>query len=76
MTEARVLKVGSRIRELRRQKGLSQEALASEANLDRSYMGRVERGENNITLINVFKISDALNVDPSLLFKGIEKVKY
>ena len=42
--------------------------LAATADLDRSYMGQVERGEKNITLKNVFKIADALEVEPYLFF--------
>ena len=62
------LKVGRRIRMLRLELSLSQEALAAAAELDRSYLGQVERGEKNITLKNVFKIADALEIEPYLLF--------
>lgn len=68
MTDTRVLQVGKRIRQLRLERGLSQEMLAATADLDRSYMGQVERGEKNITLKNVFKIADALEVEPYLFF--------
>ena len=51
------------IKELRKQKGLSQEALALLCDLDRSYIGSVERGERNISLINIYKITLALNID-------------
>ena len=71
MTDDRVLRVGERIRALRLQLNLSQEALGELASLDRSYMGQVERGEKNITLINVFKISDALEVEPHMLFTDL-----
>lgn len=53
---------GERVRELRKQKGLSQEMLALASNLDRTYIGGVERGERNISLINIYKIAHALNV--------------
>jgi transcriptional regulator with XRE-family HTH domain len=46
---------------------LSQEALAVEAELDRSYMGGIERGEHNLTLINLLKIANALQTKPSEL---------
>ena len=51
---------GSAVRSIRLDKGISQEALADLAGIDRSYMGGVERGEHNIALINIKRISDAL----------------
>ncbi len=59
---------GERMRELRKSKGLSQEALALACNMDRTYIGGVERGERNISLINIHKIADALGVSPGRLF--------
>lgn len=53
---------GERIRELRKQKGLSQEALALACELDRTYIGGVERGERNISLLNIQRIADALGI--------------
>ena len=53
---------GERVRELRKQKGFSQEALALACDLDRSYIGGVERGERNISLINIYKIAEALGI--------------
>ncbi len=61
---------GERVRELRRQKGLSQEALALACELDRTYIGGVERGERNISLINIYKIADALGVNAKELFNA------
>jgi transcriptional regulator with XRE-family HTH domain len=55
------------IRVLRARKGLSQEALAVDAELDRSYVGGIERGEHNITVMNLKKISGALEVKMSVL---------
>lgn len=54
--------VGSAIRSLRRERGLSQEALADLANIDRSYMSSVERGLRNISVLNIARIAQALNV--------------
>lgn len=63
-------KMGLSIRQARRKKGLSQEALALVADLDRSYIGGVERGERNVSIINLKKIADALKVTiPQLLKK-------
>lgn len=59
---------GERIRRIRAEKGLSQEALAQEADLDRSYIGGVERGERNVSLVNIYKISVALGVPVQELF--------
>jgi len=61
--EAQIQKnFGERVRELRRRKELSQESLALASNLDRTYIGGVERGERNISLINIYKIAAALGV--------------
>lgn len=60
--------LGSRIRELRLENGLSQEKLSFECELDRTYIGSVERGERNIAAINLKKISKALNISISELF--------
>ena len=59
---------GERVRELRKRKGFSQEALALACDLDRTYIGGVERGERNISLVNIHKIAAALNVAPKELF--------
>lgn len=55
---------GRRLRELRKQRGLSQEALALACDLDRTYVGGVERGERNVCLINIYKLSRALRLSP------------
>lgn len=61
---------GARVRELRKQKGLSQEALALACGLDRSYVGGVERGERNISLMNIHRIAAALGISVRELFDG------
>ena len=63
------LMFGSNIARLRKEIGLSQEQLALESGLARSYMGGVERGQRNIALINICKLADALNIEPSELLK-------
>lgn len=60
--------LGVKIRELRTSLGVSQEQLANEAGIDRSYMGGIERGEHNLTIINLVKISNCLQVKLSQLF--------
>jgi transcriptional regulator with XRE-family HTH domain len=62
---------GDNIRQIRKEQGISQEALALLSDLDRSYMGGVERGQRNISLLNIRKIADALKVAPADLFHGI-----
>lgn len=53
---------GNNIRRFRKLRGLSQEALADKAGLHRTYIGSVERGERNITLVNAERIANALAV--------------
>ena len=55
--------VGFRIREVRQERGLSQEKLAALADLHRAYIGQIERGEKNIGLRNLEKIAKALGVN-------------
>lgn len=60
---------GDRLRRLRKDRNLSQEELAFQCQLDRSYVGGVERGERNISLVNIYRIAGALGVDPSELLR-------
>ena len=53
---------GQAVRTVRLEQGISQEALADLALVDRSYMGGIERGEHNVALINIQKIANALKV--------------
>jgi transcriptional regulator with XRE-family HTH domain len=62
--------IGSTIRSLRRQQGLSQEALADRAAIDRSYMSSIERGLRNISVLNATRIAAALEVPVCDLLKG------
>lgn len=55
------VKVGSRIRELRKEAAVSQEKLALIAGIDRTYLASVENGKRNISIINLEKIANALN---------------
>lgn len=58
---------GEKVRLLRKEKNLSQEELAEKAGLHRTYIGMIERAEKNITLINIEKIADALEISTSEL---------
>ncbi|MEE9569816.1 MAG: helix-turn-helix transcriptional regulator [Candidatus Binatia bacterium] len=69
MSKVLLRRFGERVRELRRRKKLSQEKLALEAGLDRSYVGGVERGDRNVSLVNIGKISKALGVSLHTLLK-------
>jgi len=60
--------IGDNIRKYRDGKGWSQEELAFECNLHRTYIGAVERGERNITILNLIKIKDVLEVKLNQLY--------
>ena len=63
--------LGQRIRHRRKELGMSQEGLAHEAGLDRSYVGRIERGEHNLTFIALVKLCRAMKCDVATLAAGI-----
>lgn len=60
-------KFGAKVRAQRKRLGLSQEVLAERAGLHRTYIGMIERAEKNITLLNVEKIADALEMPLGVL---------
>ena len=62
------ISVGKRIKELRNKLGISQEELADIAELDRTYITSVECGKRNISIVNVEKLANALNVSLSEFF--------
>ena len=68
-----LLLVGAEIRRLRSERGLSQEVFADLCSLDRTYIGSVERGERNISLVNLLKISHALDVPLSGLLSCLNR---
>ena len=68
MEDAKVLELfGMQLHAIRQAKGWSQEKLAFEADLDRTYISSVERGHRNISLINIYKLAKALDVTPQSL---------
>lgn len=61
--------IGARVRRIRKVKGMTQEQLAEKANTSHSYIGDLERGERNVTLQSLSKVSEALEVDFFELFQ-------
>ena len=64
-----LIKFGLRVKKLRKEIGLTQEKLGFKSGLHRTYIGMIERGEKNITLSNIKKIADALNINISKLME-------
>ena len=71
--EPSLIALGEKIRAARKSLGWTQEVLADEAGIDRSYIGGVERGERNISFLILCQIARALKKDVSFLTKGIPK---
>ena len=61
--------IGQAIRNVRTEQGLTQEGLAHAAEIDRSYMGGIERGEHNITIMNLIRICRSLDIEVSDLLR-------
>jgi transcriptional regulator with XRE-family HTH domain len=59
---------GEKVRILRKNKGYSQEKFADVVGMHRTYMGSIERGEQNISLVNIYKIAKTLKIKISELF--------
>ena len=72
MRDQRLIDFGIKVRSLRKAKGLSQEAMANLAGIDRSYMGQIERGEINLTLTKIYQIADALGISPAHLVRNLD----
>jgi transcriptional regulator with XRE-family HTH domain len=69
-SEVRV-NIGKAVRNVRKIRAMSQEQLALIAEIDRSYLGGVERGEHNLTVITLYRIADALDIAPAALLAGL-----
>ena len=63
--------IGNNIRRLRSEKGYSQESFADAVALHRTYMGGVERGERNLSALNLLKIMRKLEAQPNEIFSGV-----
>jgi transcriptional regulator with XRE-family HTH domain len=68
-----LIELGDQIRQVRKAKGFSQEQLALHAEIDRSYVGGIERGERNVSFLTLVKIAICLECDVSKFVKGIPK---
>jgi transcriptional regulator with XRE-family HTH domain len=66
---------GQALRELRTERGVSQEAVALDAGLNRGYYSGVERGVRNVSLTNIVKIADALGVPASEVLVRAEAIR-
>jgi transcriptional regulator with XRE-family HTH domain len=64
--------LGRRIRELRTERGYSQESFADQCGVHRTFMGTVERGESNLSFRNIAKLATTLGVSLSVLFADLE----
>ena len=62
---------GERVRELRKEQGYSQENFAYACELDRTYVGGIERGERNVALRNIERIADTLGISVAELMDGV-----
>lgn len=63
--------IGHRIQVERRKQGFSQEQLALMAGLDRTYVGGIERGERNVTVINIIRLTTILKIEPGQILDGL-----
>lgn len=70
-----LVKIGKLIREARKRQGFSQEDFAAEAGLGRTYVGRVERCEQNISIQNLIQIAITLKIELSLLLPPLSALK-
>ncbi len=69
--ETALLEFGKKVQSIRNEQTISQEKLAELSELDRTYISSVERGQRNISILNIIKIAGALGVTASSLLEGL-----
>lgn len=74
MPDKLLIAVGARIRKLRVERGLSQEAFAVEARIERAYLGKVERGTQNVSILTAARIARALDVSLAVMLDGVPEL--
>jgi len=67
---------GNVVRRLRKELGISQELLAFESGLDRSYISQIERGKRQASIITIFQISKALKTSPAKVVGLVQELHY
>jgi transcriptional regulator with XRE-family HTH domain len=72
MKDARIVAFGRTVRELRTEKGITQEAFAYLSGVDRSYFGHIERGRKNVTLRMIYQIADGLGMTVVELLQAVQ----
>ncbi len=70
-----LIEIGRNIRKLREVKGISQEQLAALSDMDRTYIGGIERGERNVAAINLIRIALALDIEVATLFPSVSTLQ-
>jgi transcriptional regulator with XRE-family HTH domain len=65
---------GLNLRTIRKSKGFSQESLAYQAGIDRSYIGKIERGEVNVTIEKIYMLASCLDCSPKELVPDLERL--
>ena len=73
MVNQELIVFGLRLRQIRLERGLSQEQLGLLADLDRTYISGIERGVRNVSLLNIFRLANALNLPTCKLFEQEEQ---
>ncbi|HIK12641.1 MAG TPA: helix-turn-helix transcriptional regulator [Oscillatoriaceae cyanobacterium M33_DOE_052] len=70
-TNPHLKQFGTRVRSLRKERGLSQEQLGELSQLHRNYIGGIERGERNLSFLNILRLAKGLGISPSELLENI-----